>query len=174
MRYLSTQTATDKAFAIALVLKAIDALGEVVGGLWLLLIDPQWLQGRVAALVAPELREDPHDFFAVHILRWATHFQQHAMLFAALYLLSHGVTKLVVLVEIVRGRLWAYPGLIVLTALFAAYQIYHMAATSLSASYLALTLFDLLIIALTTVEYAKLRSRSATKSRFGHNGSEVE
>lgn len=69
MRYLSTQTATDKAFAIALLLKAIDALGEVVGGLWLLLIDPRWLQGRVAALVAPELREDPHDFFAVHILR---------------------------------------------------------------------------------------------------------
>ena len=174
MRYLSTQTATDKAFAIALVLKAIDALGEVVGGLWLLLIDPQWLQGRVAALVAPELREDPHDFFAVHILRWATHFQQHAMLFAALYLLSHGVTKLVVLVEIVRGRLWAYPGLIVLTALFAAYQIYFMAATSLSASYLALTLFDLLIIALTTLEYAKLRSRSETISNFGHNGTEVE
>jgi len=174
MRYLSTQTATDKAFAIALVLKAIDALGELVGGVWLLLIDPQWLQGTVAALVAPELREDPHDFFAVHILRWATHFQRHAMLYAALYLLSHGVAKLVVLVEIVRGRLWAYPALIVLTALFAAYQIYCMAATRPSASYLALTLFDLLIIALTTVEYAKLRSRSATDARFGRNGFDVE
>ena len=78
------------------------------------------------------------------------------------------------LVEIVRGRLWAYPGLIVLTALFAAYQIYYMAATSLSAGYLALTLCDLLIIALTTVEYAKLRSRSETISHFGHNGSEGE
>ncbi len=174
MRYLSTQTATDKAFAIALVLKAIDALGETVGGVWLLLIDPRWLQGTVASLVAPELREDPHDFFAVHILRWAIRFQQHAMLIAALYLISHGVTKLMVLVEIVRGRLWAYPALIVLTALFVTYQIYYMAVTRPSASYLALTLFDLLIIALTTVEYAKLRSRSGTISHFGHDGAGVD
>jgi crotonobetainyl-CoA:carnitine CoA-transferase CaiB-like acyl-CoA transferase len=69
MRYLSTRTTTDKLFAIALVLKAIDALGEVAGGLWLLLIDPQWWQGRVAALVAPELREDPR--FATNRARLA-------------------------------------------------------------------------------------------------------
>ncbi|WP_329743353.1 DUF2127 domain-containing protein [Dyella sp. A6] len=164
MRHLSIQTTTDKAFAIALALKGIDALGEVAGGLWLLLIDPRWLQGRVAALVAPELREDPHDFIAVHILHWAIHLRQHAVLFASVYLLSHGLTKLVVLVEIVRGRLWAYPGLIVLTALFAVYQLYHMAVTGLSPGYLALTLFDLLIIALTAVEYTKLRSHR----RRGH------
>lgn len=169
MRYLSTRTTTDKLFAIALVLKAIDALGEVAGGLWLLLIDPQWLQGRVAALVAPELREDPRDVLAVHVLHWATHLKQHAMLFAAVYLLSHGVAKLVVLVEIVRGRLWAYPGLIALTALFAAYQLYHMAVTGLSAGYLALTLFDLLIIALTTVEYAKLRSPGSAIAGLGRD-----
>lgn len=158
MRHLATRTATDKAFAIALVLKAIDALGEVAGSLWLLLIDPRWLQGRVAALVVPELREDPHDFVATHILRWATHLKQHAVLFAAIYMLSHGVAKLVVLMEIVRGRLWAYPGLIALTVLFAAYQLYHMTVAGLSAGYLAVTLFDLLIIGLTTVEYVKLRS----------------
>lgn len=169
MRHLPTQTATDKAFAITLVLKAIDALGEVAGGLWLLLIDPRWLQSRVAALVAPELREDPRDFLAAHILHWAAHLKEHAILFAAMYLLSHGVAKLVVLVEIVRGRLWAYPGLIVLTALFAAYQLYHMAVTGLSPGYLALTLFDLLIIALTAVEYAKLRSRSSAIPTFGQN-----
>jgi uncharacterized membrane protein len=165
MRHLSTQTATDKAFAVALLLKTIDALGEVAGGLWLLLIDPRWLQGRVAALVAPELREDPRDFLAMHILHWAAHFKQHAVLFAAVYLLSHGVAKLIVLVEIVRGRIWAYPGLIVLTVLFAAYQTYHMAVTRLSLGYLALTLVDLLIIALTAIEYAKLRSHAGEHAR---------
>ena len=77
--------------------------------------------------------------------------------------------KLVVLVEIVRGRLWAYPGLIALTALFAAYQLYHMAVTGLSAGYLALTLFDLLIIALTTVEYAKLRSPGSAIAGLGRD-----
>ncbi|MFC5581654.1 DUF2127 domain-containing protein [Rhodanobacter terrae] len=158
MRHSSMQTAVDKAFAIALGLKAVDALSEVAGGLWLLLIDPQWLQGRAAAFFAPELREDPGDFLATHVLQWVAHFKQHAMLFAAAYLLSHGVAKLVVVLEIVRGRLWAYPGLIVLTALFAAYQLYHMAVAGLTPGYLVLTLFDLLIIVLTAVEYAKLRS----------------
>jgi uncharacterized membrane protein len=158
MRHLSTRTATDKAFALALGLKAIDALGEAAGGLWLLLIDPRWLQGWAAAFFAPELREDPHDFLATHILHGVAQFRPHAMLFAAAYLLSHGVAKLVVVVEIVRGRRWAYPGLIALTALFAAYQLYRMAVAGLTPGYLALTLFDLAIIALTVVEYAKLRS----------------
>ena len=45
-----------------------------------------------------------------------------------------------------------------LAALFAACQLYHIAVAALSPSYLGLALFDLLIIALTAMEYAKLRS----------------
>lgn len=45
-----------------------------------------------------------------------------------------------------------------LAALFAAYQLYRTAVAALSPSNLGLALFDLLIIALTAVEYVKLRS----------------
>lgn len=152
------RTSLDKAFAIGLVLKAIDAIGELIGGLWLLLVSPQQLQRWAGIIFAPELREDPRDFFATHVLHWAAHFQQGTILFAAIYLLSHGIAKLVVVVEILRGRLWAYPGLIVLTAAFAAYQIYHIAVSGVTFGFMALTAFDLLIIALTTAEYAKLRA----------------
>lgn len=159
MTLFRTGTALDKAFAIGLVLKAVDGLSEVIGGLWLLFVSPGRLQIWIGLAVAPELQEDPHDFIATHILHWAAHFNQGAERFAAIYLLSHGVAKLVMISEIVRGRLWAYPGLIVLTALFSVYQIYHMAVAGPSLGYLALTLFDGLIIVLTIMEYAKIRSR---------------
>ena len=149
----------DKAFVAGLGLKAIDGISEVIGGIWLLLVNPARLQTWAGIIFAPELREDPNDFIANHILHWTAHFKQGAVLFAAVYLLSHGVVKLVVVVEILRGKLWAYPGLIVLTSIFAAYQIYHMAVNGGSLEFVVLTIFDLLIIALTFIEYAKTRTR---------------
>jgi uncharacterized membrane protein len=159
MTLFRARTVLDKAFAIGLCLKAIDGLGEVVGGLWLLFLDPGRLQTWAGLVFAPELREDPHDFIATHVLQWAAHFNQGTVRFAAIYLLSHGVAKLVVIAEILRGRLWAYPGLIALTALFAGYQIYHMGVAGPTLGFVALTLFDGLIIVLTIGEYAKIRSR---------------
>ena len=159
MALLRIRTGLDKAFAIGLCLKALDGLAEVVGGFWLLFLNPGKLQAWAGLVFAPELREDPHDFIATHVLQWAAHFNQGAIGFAAVYLLSHGLAKLVVITQILRGRLWAYPGLIAITALFALYQIYHMVVAGPSLSYLALTLFDGLIIVLTIAEYAKIRSR---------------
>jgi uncharacterized membrane protein len=159
MTLFRVRTVLDKAFAIGLCLKAIDGLSEVVGGLWLLLLDPARLQVWAGLVFTPELREDPHDFIATHVLQGAAHFNQGTIRFAAIYLLSHGIAKLVVIGEILRGRLWAYPGLIAITTLFAFYQIYHMVVAGSSLGYLALTLFDGLIIALTIAEYAKIRSR---------------
>lgn len=164
MTGLRVRTLSDKAFAVGLALKGLDGLAEVVGGLWLLLLGPVRLQAWVGLLVAPELRQDPHDAIATHILHWAAQFDQGSVLFAVAYLLSHGAAKLVVIVEILRGRLWAYPGLIGLTAAFAAYQLYHMAVAGPSFGFVALTLFDLLIIALTVVEYRRLR-HAAGESR---------
>ncbi|TAN02463.1 MAG: DUF2127 domain-containing protein [Rhodanobacteraceae bacterium] len=153
------QTALDKAFAVGIGLKAIDAISELVGGLWLLFVSPQQLQAWAGILFTPELREDPNDFVATHVVHWAAHFKQDAVVFAAIYLLSHGIAKAIVVAEILRGRLWAYPGLIVLTAAFAAYQIYHVWTSGPSFGFVALTIFDLVIIVLTTAEYVKLRIR---------------
>lgn len=159
MTHFRARTSLDRAFAIGLGLKAIDGLGEVVSGLWLFFLEPGRLLTWAGLAFAPELREDPHDFIATHVLQWAAHFDQGTVRFAAIYLLSHGVAKLVVIEEILRGRLWAYPGLIALTALFACYQIYHMAVAGTSPGFVALTLFDGLIIVLTIKEYAKIRPR---------------
>lgn len=155
------RTRLDKAFAIGLALKAVDAVCEFVGGLWLLFVSPLQLQAWAGIVFAPELREDPHDFVATHVLHWVAQFEHGTVLFAAIYLLSHGIAKGIVVAEILRGRLWAYPGLIVLTAAFVVYQVYHLYVSGLSFGFVALTIFDLFVIALTAAEYAKLKGPAA-------------
>jgi uncharacterized membrane protein len=41
--------------------------------------------------------------------------------FASVYLLTHGLSKIVLVVEILREKLWAYKGMVVLLGLFIVY-----------------------------------------------------
>lgn len=159
MFYLPTKTTLDKAFAIGLGLKALDAIVELAGGMFLLFAGPEQLQDLVHSMLAPDLGVGANGFIAAYLLHWSAHFQSGAVLFAATYLLVHGVAKLVVVGEVLRGKLWAYPALIILVALFVLYQIYHMAVTGPSLGYLVLTVSDLVIIALTGAEYVRHRAR---------------
>ncbi|MGA8278897.1 MAG: DUF2127 domain-containing protein [Rhodanobacteraceae bacterium] len=155
------RTALDKAFAIGIAIKAIDGFIELVGGASLLFLSPERLQSWAWIVFAPELNEDPNDFVATQVLHWAAHFNTGALLFAAIYLLSHGIAKLVVVIEILRGRLWAYPGLIMLSSLFVCYQSWRMWTEGPSFGLAILTVFDLAIIALTSLEYRKRRAQRA-------------
>ena len=158
MLYLSTKTALDKAFAIGIGLKALDAIVELVGGLFVLFGGTDRLQALVHRMLGSEWGEGASGFVAAHLLHGSAHLQHGTVLFAAIYLLVHGVAKLVVVAELLRGKLWAYPGLIILLTVFVLYQIYHMATTGLTLGYLVLTVFDLVIIALTAAEYARHRA----------------
>lgn len=156
---LSTKTALDKAFAIGIGLKALDAIVELVGGLFVLVGGKDYLQELIHSTLGPEIGDGANGFVVTHLLHWSAHLQHGTVLFAAIYLLVHGVGKLVVVVELLRGKLWAYPGLIILIALFVLYQIYHMVTTGLTLGYLVLTLFDVVIIVLTAAEYARHRGQ---------------
>lgn len=152
------RTATDKAFRISLWLKGLDGLLEIIGGILLLVITPDQIDRLARWLTQGELSEDPHDFIATHILKTAHHITGASLTFGAIYLLSHGIVKVVLVVEVMRDRLWAYIGLIGVTALFVVYQVYRL-ATEFSAGLFLLTLFDLLIIYLTQKEYRNHKLR---------------
>jgi uncharacterized membrane protein len=74
-----------------------------------------------------------------------------------LYLLSHGAVKLVLVVALLRNKLWAYPLMIVTLAVFVCHQIYRF-ALSHSVLMILLTLFDVVVIFLTWLEYGQQRS----------------
>ncbi|HET9721958.1 MAG TPA: DUF2127 domain-containing protein [Candidatus Saccharimonadales bacterium] len=157
-RIISKSDFTDDAFRVTLYLKALDGLFETLGGVLLLIINPSQINHLARWLTQGELSRDPHDFIANHVLKTAHDLTGASLIFGAAYLLSHGLVKIVLVIEVLRGHLWAYKALVVVIGLFVVYQIYRM-TVKFSVSMLLLTLFDLLIIYLTQKEYWRHTTR---------------
>ncbi|MGH7238388.1 MAG: DUF2127 domain-containing protein, partial [Candidatus Saccharimonadales bacterium] len=99
---------------------------------------------------------------ATHLLHWAQNLTEAAAIFAGIYLLAHGIVKLVLVIVILRGHLWAYLLLITVTAIFVVYQFYRIAERA-TFGYIFLTVFDLAIIYLTVKEYGHQKERLRRK-----------
>lgn len=153
----------DRSFRVSISLKGLHALLETIGAIALLKIDPQMMNRFVWAVLHQELSEDPQDFVATHLVRASQYFAGSGKYFASLYLLSHGAVKLVLVVALLRNKLWAYPLMIATLAAFVCYQSYRF-ALSHSVAMILLTLFDVVVILLTWFEYGKQRSQGQTKS----------
>jgi uncharacterized membrane protein len=148
----------DRVFEVGIIGKGLNGAAELVGGLLLLFLSPDQIHRVVAALTQGELSEDPHDFVASHILHTANGLTGTAVLFGALYLLAHGIVKVVLVIALLLNKIWAYPWMIVVLLLFIGYQLYRIALDP-TAGLIALTLFDLIIVALTWREYQQQRRR---------------
>src|SRR6516225_2119869 len=159
--------ALDTTFKIGLVLKGLDGILEVAGGILLLFLSPQAIEHIVRKLTAHELRQDPHDLIARHLLHTASHLTTSTTLFGAIYLLSHGVAKIVLVVLVLRDKLWAYPWLIVLLLAFIAYQLYRITFVHFSVGLAALTVFDALLVWLTWREYQAKKARRPARTTTG-------
>ena len=142
-----------------MTLKGLDGLLEVIGGLVLLFVRPATINHLARSLTQHELSQDPHDVVARHVLRSAGHLTHGSTLFAAVYLLSHGLAKVVLVVAVLREQLWAYPGMIVLLGVFIAYQLYRLVAVRVTVGLTLLTVFDAFVIWLTWREYRARRDR---------------
>ncbi len=116
---------------------------ETIGGVLLWLAGPQQVEQVLRALphVAPQLSGD-------------------VKLFGALFLLSHGVVKIGLVAGLLLRRHWAYPAAIGVFLLFLVYQLYRYAHTH-ALWLLALSVLDVFVIALTWIEYRRLRAGRA-------------
>ncbi|MDB5183096.1 MAG: hypothetical protein JWO47_880 [Candidatus Saccharibacteria bacterium] len=146
----------DRVFEISIILKAVDGLIETAGGVLLLLVNPASITNWATRITQHELSTDPHDFIARHILHSAQNFASGGRTFAAVYLLIHGLSKIVLVVEILREHLWAYRGMIVLLGLFIIYQVYRMFYEP-AIWLVVLTVFDAFVIYLTIREEKRQR-----------------
>jgi uncharacterized membrane protein len=151
--------ALDKTFKISLVLKGLDGILEVAGGILLLFLSPQAIDHLARVLTAHELSEDPHDLIARYLLHTTAHLNKGITIFGAVYLLSHGIAKIVLVALVLRDKLWAYPWLIALLLAFIGYQLYRITAVHFSAGLTALTIFDAFLVWLTWREYRSKKAR---------------
>lgn len=141
-------------FVVSVLLKALNGvLGIILG---IVFFFTSAVAGLVQSLAQNELIEDPTDIVANSIQHFLPFFT-HSQYFVSLYLLSHGVIKVFLVVGLLRNKLWAYPAAIVVFTLFIAYQVYRFSFTH-SLWLVALTIFDIFVIWLTWHEYRLLRS----------------
>lgn len=147
----------ERAFRLGIWLKGFDGALELIGGALLLVASPATLSRLVVALTQHELIEDPQDWLATTIRQAARQLSVSTQLFGSMYLLAHGLLKLVIVIGLWRGYRWAYPLAIVALSLFIIYQAYRL-SYGFSVGLLVLTLFDIVIVCLTWREYRHERA----------------
>jgi uncharacterized membrane protein len=151
-------TLLDRTFFVSLILKGLDGVLELVGGILLLIVTPAQIGVIARFLTQHELSEDPHDLIANALLHATGSLNLSVTLFGAIYLLLHGVVKVVLVWAVLRDHLWAYPWLIAFLLVFIVYQGYEL-IVAFSWGLLLLTAFDILIVCLTWRENNVQRAR---------------
>ena len=139
-------------FECSIILKGLFALFESVMGATLYFVPRRMLNSIAIAIGTLDLSRNRHDFINVHLRHLVAGVTGTGRHFAASYLISHGLVKVILVVELLRNRLWAYPLMIVVIGVFVSYQCYRFALTH-SLAMAALTVFDLGVVALTALEY---------------------
>ena len=152
------RTLLKSTFRTGITVKGIDGVLETIGGVLFLIFPPSKMNAIVTILSQHELSHDPHDFIAIHVLRLSEKLLSGNKLFAALYLLSHGLTKVILVVALWMNALWAYPLTIVVFAAFSFYQMYRYSHTH-SSLLLLLTIFDVVLIYLTWMEWREQKGQ---------------
>lgn len=150
-------------FHTGITIKGIDGMLETVSGVLLWLIKPSVLDRTLQTLLDHDLPRDPHDFIGMHLLHISQQLIHTNPVFASLYLLSHGLVKIVLAVALWLNGLWAYPVAIFVFGAFSVYQIYRYNHTH-SPALLLLTIFDLAVIWLTWEEYRVQKSLREVKA----------
>ena len=134
-------------FVVSVLAKGLHALIEIAGGFALYLLSSD--------RIARWLDEVGHG-------QWlARHFPVTEQHFYAFYLLSHGIVKSVLVVGLLKEKLWAYPASFVVFGLFIAYQLYRYSFTH-DVGLILLSIFDLFVIFLAVHEYRLLRKHLPT------------
>jgi uncharacterized membrane protein len=151
----------DLVFLIGVALKGLDGLAELVVGVPLAFVTHGQLTAIALAVTAQELSEDPNDRVAHLILHGAAASTPGSILFAALYLIVHGVVKLAIVLALIFGAHRIYPWAIAVLSGFAVFQIVELVLHP-SVSLVLLTLLDVVIIVLTWREWRQRRTLRQT------------
>lgn len=144
----------DVSFNAMLLGKSIFAFVEFLSGLLLIFIPLDLIKSTIQHLAA-SIAFAP---LSSMITNAGERLTSDATLFAVIYLLLHGALKLVTLALLWRKILWSYPLSIVLLVGFIIYQMFEFFNHG-AISMLVLCVVDLVMIALTLLEYRKLKAQ---------------
>lgn len=144
-------TRLDEVFKVTIILKGLDSLLEILGGVFFLLITRSAITGWAHDIAWGLFG---HNSAISRYIIHSSNDLAKSTLTGALYLLVHGVVKVALVVLVLMNKLWAYPVFIGVILLFIAIQIYDLVG-HLSVGVSLLSAFDALVIVLTWLEWQK-------------------
>lgn len=155
-------------FRFTLFIKGMNGLLEVAGAAVILFVSKAYLITHVLDLLQSELSDDPNDKVANFIVNLAASYSVNSQYFFGIYMLAHGVVKLVLVIGLLKRKLRIYPLAITVFAAFCVYEFYRL-SLAYSLWMLGLAVLDFLIVCLTVHEYrlAKRKALAFTRSSSG-------
>jgi uncharacterized membrane protein len=151
------QTVLDKTYEIGLAIKAIDGVLELVGGLLVLTLSSGTITGITRFLTESALQHDPDNIIATHIAKAGHNLAAGHNIFAAAFLLTHGLVKVVLVTCLFLNKYWAYPWALGILGLFLVYQIYQL-VTAPTFGMAFLSVLDVVILWLINREWQIVRT----------------
>jgi uncharacterized membrane protein len=147
-------------FQGGLALKGINAAIEAVGGITLLFVRTSTLVHFIESMTQDELHHVRHDIVANTFMHLANEISVSNKQFFAYYLAAHGIIKIIIVIGLLREKMWMFP--VGLTALgcFVTYQLYRFSIGH-SVGLLIVTIFDILIMWFVWREWGVKRSQMA-------------
>ena len=139
-------------FVLSVALKGLHALLELAGGIALyafstdVIVQWLWEAGRSSDWVA----------------RFAHSFSPREHEFYAFYLVSHGIVNGAIVAGLLLRKLWAYHATFIVLTLFIAYQLHRYSYTH-DIGLIAISVIDLIVIALAWNEYRLFRRHLSTR-----------
>lgn len=159
----AAKTVLHDSFRAGITIKGIDGILEAIGGVLLWFVNPEALTRGVRRILLHELTKNPNDYIATHLLHSTLKLAAADPAFASIYLVTHGLTKALLVIALWFDRYWAYPLTIFVFGVFAVYQVYRFFITH-STFMAVLTVFDAVIIYLTWMEWREQRRTHAEKN----------
>jgi uncharacterized membrane protein len=156
LTWFHAQSRFDQIFEYSLIIKGISGALELLGAFLLFFIRPEQIHGFIVVITQKELLKDPNDHIANLLLHATTNIRHGSVIFAIIYLLIHGIIKLVAVIGILTQQLWAYPFSLITLGLLTIYQLYSIYEKP-SIGMVLLTLFDVFILWLIWREYKQVR-----------------
>lgn len=142
-------------FETSILVKGVDATLEILASVMLFILGTGGVTSIVASLTYEELSEDPRDLIANYFLKSSKELTNGALHFGELYLLVHGLVKMILVIALLRKKIAAFPIAIVVFGLFVIYQLYRF-SYSHSISMVLFSIFDIIVVILTTLEYRSM------------------
>jgi uncharacterized membrane protein len=142
----------DTTFHTGIAIKGFDGVLEMIGGVLIWFMKPSSMNGFFRFASMHDLPGKYDDMLIAQLLHLTQTLANGGKVFASIYLITHGLSKVVLVIALWMNKLWAYPLTMFVFAVFCVYQMQRYTHTH-NIWLVVLTVFDLLLIYLTWREY---------------------